>query len=230
MPLTITYLGHSGFLFDDGQPGGQLCIDPFLTGNPHAKHRPADIACDYLAFTHAHPGHFNPAGWSIARQNHATCIANTEICQYLDEHVGLEKYLDANPGGTVRTDFGYVAFTPAIHSSSYENQYMGVACGFILRFERAAPGGVTVYHAGDTALFSDMKLIGDMAHPDIALLPAGGRFTMSAKLAAKAAEFIQPKVAVPIHWNNADQLTTDFQPKNIETKTLQPGDTWQYQK
>ncbi len=232
MTLQITFLGHSGFLFDDGQDGGRLCVDPFLTGNDLAKHRPADIRCDYMAFTHGHADHFNPGGWSIARDNDATCIANFEICNYLDNEVGLEKYLAGNPGGRVETDFGYVAFTQAHHSSSYEGRYMGVACGFVIHFARAAGGkGVTVYHAGDTALFSDMKLIGEMAHPDIALLPADGRYNMSPKLAARAAELIQPKVAVPIHWGTFPvlaQSADDFKPKGVETNVLSPGQTWAY--
>ena len=226
MPLTVTYLGHSGFLFDDGHDRGRLCVDPFLTGNPKASHTPEDIDCDYVAFTHGHADHFNPGGWSIARRNAATCIANYEIGQYLDDHVGLEACLRGNPGGSVPTAFGHVAFTPAIHSSSYDSQYMGVACGLVIYFERI---GVTVYHAGDTALFSDMKLIGELAHPDLALLPAGGRFTMSAKLAAKAAELIKPKLAVPIHWGTFDALAQnvdDFKPHGIATRIAQPGDTW----
>lgn len=228
MTLKITYLGHSGFLFDDGHERGRLCVDPFLTGNDKAKHRPGDIKCDYVAFTHGHADHFNPAGWSIARDNDAVCIGNFELCEYLDDRVGLEDHLAGNPGGSVTTDFGYVAFTQAHHSSSYEGQYLGVACGFVLHFERV---GVTIYHAGDTALFSDMKLIGEIAHPDVALLPAGGRFTMSAKLAAKAAEFVRPKVAVPIHWGTFPVLAQDvdgFKPKGVETRVMQPGDVWEY--
>ncbi|MEM9753856.1 MAG: metal-dependent hydrolase [Planctomycetota bacterium] len=228
MALTATYLGHSGFLFDDGHDRGRLCVDPFLTGNPKAQHTAEQIDTDYVAFTHGHADHFNPAGWSIARRCEATCIANYEIGEYLDEHVGLEDCLVGNPGGSVPTAFGRVAFTPAIHSSSYEGTYLGVACGFVIHFERVSEAGVTVYHAGDTALFGDMAMIGELARPDLALLPAGGRFTMSAKLAAKAAELIQPKLAVPIHWGTFDILAQDvrdFQPAGVETKTLQPGES-----
>ncbi|MEM7576889.1 MAG: metal-dependent hydrolase [Planctomycetota bacterium] len=230
MPLTITYLGHSGFLFDDGHDRGRLCVDPFLTGNPKAKHTPDDIDCDYLAFTHGHADHFNPGGWSIARRCQATCIANFEIGEYLDDQVGLEDCLAGNPGGSVPTDFGHVAFTPAVHSSSYEGTYLGVACGFVIHFERVGRSGVTIYHAGDTALFSDMQMIGELAHPDVALLPAGGRLTMSAKLAGKAAELIAPKLAVPMHWGTFDthaQEVRDFQPAGIETKVVEPGEAWQ---
>lgn len=229
MTLSITFLGHAGFLFDDGHDGGRLCVDPFLTGNPKAVHKTADIRCDYVAFTHGHDAHFNPSGWTIARENEATCIANFEICEYLNQHVGLETYKAGNPGGSVATKFGTAAFTPAIHSSSYEAKYMGVACGFVFRFERV---GVTVYHAGDTALFGDMQLIGEMAHPHIALLPAGGRHTMSAKLAARAAELIRPKVAVPIRWGTFPSLAqdvSDFAPKGVEAKIMQPGDVWEYE-
>ena len=228
MTLTITFLGHAGFLFNDGHERGRVCVDPFLTGNPLAKHAPADIACDYLAFTHGHADHYNPDGWAIAKTNDATCIANFEVCEHLQQHAGVTRCEPGNPGGNIPTDFGYVAFTPAIHSSSYEGAYMGVACGFVLHFERV---GVTVYHAGDTALFSDMKLIGELAHPDIALLPAGDRFTMSPRLAARAAELIQPKVAVPIHWGTFPVLAqdlTEFAPAGVEAKVMQPGEVWEY--
>ncbi|MEM9752729.1 MAG: metal-dependent hydrolase [Planctomycetota bacterium] len=231
MPLTITYLGHSGFLFDDGHEAGRLCVDPFLTGNPKATHTPEDIECDYVAFTHGHADHFNPGGWSIARRCAATCIANFEIGQYLDDRVGLEDCLVGNPGGSVATKFGRVAFTPAIHSSSYEGVYLGVACGFVIHFERVGDRGLTVYHAGDTALFGDMRLIGELAQPDLALLPAGGRFTMSSKLASKAAEMIRPKVAVPIHWGTFDVLAQnvdDFQPAGVEAKVVAAGDRWTF--
>lgn len=227
MSLTITYLGHSGFLFDDGQEGGRLCIDPFLTGNPKAKHTPADIACDTIAFTHGHADHFNEDGFAIAKANGATCIANYEMANYLKEEVGIEKCEAGNPGGKIQTAFGSVAFTPAVHSSSHEGRYMGVACGFVLRFDRL---GKTIYHAGDTALFGDMKLIGEIVPTDVALLPAGGRYTMTPKLAARAAELIHPRVAVPIHYGTFPHLGQDvegFKPEGVEVRVMAVGEVWE---
>jgi len=223
MPLTLTYLGHSGFLFSDGKH--TLVVDPFLTGNPLAKHKPHDITCNYIALTHAHEDHFGDTP-AIAKQNNATVIAAFEICNLCTE-LGIEKTDPGNPGGRVYTDFGYVAFTPAFHSSSYQGRYMGQPCGLVISI-----AGKKIYHAGDTALFSDMKLIGEIAKPDIALLPVGDRFTMGPKLATLAAEWIKPKVAIPIHYKTFPLLTDDiseFKPKGVEVKEMQPHETWEYE-
>jgi len=224
MPLNITYLGHSGFVFDDGEH--KLVVDPFLTGNGLARHKPEDITCDYLALTHGHADHFGDT-LAILKANGATAIAPFEVCEYLGE-LGHEACEPGNPGGKVMTDFGSVAFTPAIHSSSYQGRYMGVACGLVIYFEKL---DVKVYHAGDTALFSDMKLIGEVARPDIALLPVGGRFTMTPELGKRAAEYVKPKVAVPIHYGTFPLLTDDiseFTPEGVEVKVMDPGDEWAY--
>jgi len=221
MALEITFLGHSGFIFSDGKH--RLVVDPFLTGNPLAKHQPDDIECDYLALTHGHADHMGDSV-AILKRTGATAIAPYECCEYFGEQ-GIEKCEPGNPGGRIYTDFGHVAFTPAIHSSSYEGRYMGVATGLVIEM-----GGITVYHAGDTALFSDMKLIGEVAQPKVALLPCGDRFTMSPKLASMAAEMIKPEFAVPIHWKTFPLLTddiSDFKPKDVEVKVMEPGDKWE---
>jgi L-ascorbate metabolism protein UlaG (beta-lactamase superfamily) len=222
MPITLTYLGHSGLLISDGTYS--LAIDPFLTGNPLAKHTPEDIACNYIALTHGHADHFGDT-LRIAQNNDATVIAVYEICEFCREQ-GLTKLEPANTGGRVYTDFGYVAFTPAFHSSSYEGRYMGQPSGLVVSI-----GGVKIYHCGDTALFSDMKLIGQIAKPDIAAIPVGDRFTMGPRLATYAAEMIQPKIAIPIHYKTFPQLTSDiseFTPKGVQVRALQPGETMSY--
>lgn len=222
MSLEMTFLGHSGFVFSDGTH--RLAVDPFLTGNPVATINPQDIACDYIALTHAHADHFGDT-LDIAANNDATVIAVYELCDYCTSK-GVAKTEPGNPGGRIYTDFGYVAFTPAFHSSSIDGQYMGQPCGLVIEM-----GDVTVYHAGDTALFGDMKMIGEIAQPDIALLPCGDRFTMGPELAAKAAELIQPKIAVPIHHSTWPLLTsdlTDFTPEGVEVKVLEPGEVWRY--
>src|SRR5690606_18513003 len=107
-----------------------LAIDPFLTGNRLARHKPADIRCDYIALTHGHSDHFGDT-IEIAKRNDAVLIATFEICQYAAKH-GVRRIEPANLGGKVETDFGYVALTPAFHSSSYEDQYMGMPGGLMV--------------------------------------------------------------------------------------------------
>ncbi|MCC5828853.1 MAG: metal-dependent hydrolase [Phycisphaeraceae bacterium] len=220
MPLTVTFLGHSGFLFSDGRK--TLAVDPFLTGNPLAKHKPADIRCDYIALTHGHDDHVGDTV-AIAKANKAPVIAVNELAIHLGEK-GVEKTEPGNPGGRIMTDFGYVAFTPAFHSSSYEGRYMGQPAGLVIEI-----AGVKIYHAGDTGLFSDMKLIGEYAHPLIACLPVGDRFTMGPALAARAAEFVKPRYAIPVHYKTFPLLTDDiseFKPEGVEVKVMEPGEQW----
>jgi len=217
----ITYLGHSGLLIESEEHS--LVVDPFLTGNSLAKHAIEDIKCDHVLITHGHDDHYGPDTWAICKNNGATLIANYEVCMHAQGQ-GVEKIEPGNPGGRVYTPFGHVAFTPALHSSSFQGQYMGVACGLII--DLGEVDGPVLYHAGDTGFFSDMKLIGDMAKPDVAFLPAGDRFTMTPKLAAKAAEVIRPKIAVPIHHSTFPMLTSDlseFTPEGVETLRLAPG-------
>jgi len=220
MPLEITWFGHAGFLLQAGAHA--VAIDPFLTGNPVAKQRPQDIRCGHIVLTHGHADHLGDTV-AIAKANRATVYAAFEITEYLGQQ-GVEKLEPGNPGGKIKTDFGFVAFTPAFHSSSYDGRYLGMPCGVIVNL-----GGVTLYHCGDTALFSDMKLLGEIYKPDIACIPIGDRFTMGPELGAKAAEFIRPKVAIPIHYKTWPLLVQDasaFRPQGVEVKLLDPGETW----
>jgi len=219
MGLTLTFLGHAGFLLDDGKH--TVAIDPFLTGNPVATMAARDVKCQSIVLTHGHSDHIGDAV-AIAKANRATVYGAFEIAQFLGEQ-GITAE-PGNPGGRIEAPFGWVAFTQAFHSSSYEGRYMGMPCGAVVNV-----GGVTVYHLGDTGIFSDLKLLGEIYKPDIALIPAGDRFTMGPDLAAMAAEFVKPKVAIPIHYGTWPLLTSDvsaFKPKGITVKVLKPGERW----
>ncbi|MFP4225078.1 MAG: metal-dependent hydrolase [Phycisphaeraceae bacterium] len=222
MALSITFLGHAGFLFDDGNH--QLAVDPFLTGNELARQKPEDIRCDYLALTHGHPDHFGDT-LKILQRNDATLIGSFEVCNYAAEH-GVEKLEPGNTGGKITTDFGWIAFTQAFHSSSFNGKYMGQPHGLMIHI-----GGVTFYHCGDTGLFSDMKLLSEVYQPEIAAIPVGDRFTMGPELATRAAEMIQPRYAIPVHFGTFPiirETPEGFEPAGIEVKTMAPGDTWRY--
>jgi L-ascorbate metabolism protein UlaG (beta-lactamase superfamily) len=219
MPLHITYLGHSGFVFDDLESA--VAVDPFLTDNPVATMKPAEIRCRYIALTH---GHFDHVGDTveIAKANKATVIAAYELAELIGAR-GVETD-PGNPGGKVPTAFGWVAFTPAFHSSSSDGKYAGMPCGLVIHI-----GGVTVYHCGDTALFGDMKLIGEIYRPDIACIPIGDRYTMGPELATRAAEFIRPRIVIPIHYKTWPALVQDasgLKPQGIEVKEMAPGERW----
>lgn len=222
MALEITFLGHAGFLLSDGQR--TVAVDPFLTGNPVAKHQAEQIRCDAVALTHGHGDHFGDT-IEIAKRNNATVYGAFEIAEYCSAQ-GVERCEPGNPGGKIETDFGWVAFTQAFHSSSYEGRYMGMPCGLVIHL-----GGVTFYHLGDTGLFSDLKLIGELYRPDVAAVPVGDRFTMGPELGAKAAEWVGAKAAIPIHYGTWPLLTSDigaFRPEGVEVKALEPGESWSY--
>jgi L-ascorbate metabolism protein UlaG (beta-lactamase superfamily) len=221
MPITITYLGHSGVLVEGG--GHAVAIDPFLTGNPVAVHAPGQIRCSAIALTHGHSDHLGDTV-AIAKANAATVFATFELCTYCGER-GVERTEPMNVGGKVATDFGFVALTQAFHSSSFDGTYLGMPCGVVLRV-----GGMTVYHCGDTAIFGDMKLLGEIYRPDVAFIPIGDRFTMGPDLASRAAELIGARVAIPVHFNTWPPIAQDpakFAPKGVHVKVMKPGEKWE---
>jgi len=204
---TIKYLGHSCFTIATG--GKNLIIDPFLTGNPLAGAKAADIKADYILVTHGHGDHFGDT-IEIAKNNNATVIGPNEIAVFCQSK-GVSAH-NMHIGGGWDFPFGRVKLTIAHHgySAGGELDMGGSPCGFILTIE-----GKKIYHAGDTGLFMDMQIIGEEGI-DLAMLPIGDNFTMGIDDAARAVEFIKPKKVVPMHYNTFDLIKVD--PEEFKSK------------
>jgi len=221
--LKLTYLSHSAFILDDGTY--RLIIDPFLTGNPSAPLKAEEITVNYVVITHGHGDHLGD-GFSIAKKNGATVIAVNELANYAAEN-GVQAH-NMHIGGGHTFPFGRLKFTIAHHgSSSPEGRYMGEPAGVIISM-----GGKSVYHAGDTGLFYDMKLIGEMNPLDVALLPIGDNFTMGIDDAVKAAELLNPKLVVPMHYNtfpviqaDPEEFAAKVRAKGLQVRVMQFGET-----
>lgn len=215
--MHLSWLGHSCILLDGSK---KVLVDPFIRDGSVAGTNP-----DIVAVTHGHADHL---GETVALKRKTVAVG--EVAHYLRERgVPAESM---NIGGTIELDGVSFTMTPAVHSSRIEDESGsfdgGAAAGFVIRMD-----GVSVYHAGDTALFSDMKLIGELCHPDIALLPIGGRYTMGTAAAMMAAQFIGAKIVVPIHYNTWDRIAADPLPfkkalertADISVRILRPGES-----
>lgn len=195
--MKATFLGQSGWLIDTGSD--KLAIDPWLTGNPLAAQRAQDIRCNYLLLTHAHDDHIADTE-TIAKQSDAQVITTNEIAGQLGER-GVRCH-PMHVGGTFKFPFGKVRMNVAFHGSGIAG---GFPCGFLIE-----TGGKRIFHAGDTALYSDLKLLHKLWGPvDLALLPIGGNFTMDADDAVTAARWIQPRRVVPTRYNTFPLIEAD---------------------
>ena len=202
----LTYVGHSAFLLEDDH-GNVVAIDPFITGNPVATISADDVQPNTILITHAHNDHVGDAV-ELAKRTNAKTIAIVELADWLESQ-GTPEVVGINHGGTTAFSGGTVKMVPAWHTSSYshgeERVAHGVPAGLIVRF-----GGRTFYFAGDTALFGDMRLIGDEGI-DVAILPIGDHFTMGPDDAARAAEFVAAKTVIPCHYNTFPLIAQDDQ-------------------
>lgn len=201
--MRLHYLGHSGvsLAFEVAGKPHQLVIDPFITGNPSTPVKLESLAPDHLLVTHAHGDHWGDVP-ALAQRTGATVIGTAEVATYA-EGLGLNAH-GMNIGGTHEFAFGKVRLTPAWHSSSFpDGTYGGMPTGIVLDV-----GGYRIYHAGDTALFSDMRLVGDLGL-DLALLPIGDNYTMGPSDALEAVKLLRPRYVMPIHFGTFPLLAQD---------------------
>jgi len=226
--LAITWLGHSSFSLKT--PGGKtVLLDPWYTGNPSFPENAKPKQADIILVSHGHSDHITDAA-AMAKSTGATVVGIWEITTWLGSK-GVQNLEPMNKGGSIDVKGLRVTMTDAVHSSSVEDNgivYLGEPAGYVVRLENAQ----SVYFAGDTALFSDMKLIGELYKPEIAFLPIGDRFTMGPDTAAMAAKWLGVKQVVPMHYGTFPLLTgTPTQLKehlagtSIQVLELKPGET-----
>lgn len=204
----------------------KVLVDPFITGNQLSDLDASTVEADYILLTHGHADHLGDTV-AIAKRTNATVVATPELVSYLGGQ-GIENTHPMNIGGKWQFDFGTVKYVQAFHSNAlYDDEgniiYFGMPCGLIIEAE-----GKTIYHTGDTGLFSDMKLIAERHPVDVCFIPIGDNFTMGVDDAAYAInEFIQPKLAVPIHYDTFPLIEVnpeDFKAQvNSPVEILKPG-------
>lgn len=222
--VKISYHGHSIVKIET--KGKTILIDPFITGNKLTDLQAEEEKPDVILLTHGHNDHVGDT-MDIAKREDILVVAPNELAVYLGFQ-GLNTH-GMNIGGAKEFDFGTVKYTQAFHSSSYTTEdneiiYTGMPAGLLLTIEDKV-----IYHAGDTSLFSDMKLYGEDGI-DVAFLPIGDNFTMGPKDAAKAVELLKPKLTVPVHFNTFPPIEVDPEDfkslvTNYEVRIMEPGES-----
>ena len=200
--MKFTYYGHACFAVEAG--GSTLLFDPFITPNPLAEKIDVEqVAADFILVSHGHGDHVADVV-QIAKRTGATVIAPFEVGSWFEKQ-GLEKVQGMNPGGAAKMPFGRVKMTVAIHSSSMpDGSYGGNPAGFVVETSDG-----NFYYLGDTALTSDMKLIGESTKVHFAVLPIGDFYTMGIDDAIRAAEFVGTKRIVGVHYDTFPPIETD---------------------
>ncbi|MCX8184852.1 MAG: metal-dependent hydrolase [Sulfolobales archaeon] len=220
--MRIKWLGHAAFYLEVG--GLKFLVDPWLN-NPAYRSRPEDFTdVDFIVVTHDHGDHLGDAIEVLKVAQKARIVSIYEIASYVGEQVGVNRAIGANIGGPIKLGSELTAvLTPALHSS-----IRGAPVGVVI-----IAGGESLYHAGDTGVSYDMKLVGELYKPKVALLPIGGHFTMGPREAALAADLIRPKYVIPMHygtfpilWGTPQEFVEEVRRRGlgIEVVVLKPGD------
>jgi L-ascorbate metabolism protein UlaG (beta-lactamase superfamily) len=222
--MKVSYHGHSVVKVETGVH--TILIDPFISGNQLCDLKADEVKADYILLTHGHNDHVGDTV-EIAKRNDALVIAPFELADFIGSK-GVKAH-NMHIGGSHVFDFGKVKFTQAFHGSSFEEEdgsivYTGMPSGILLTVE-----GKTIYHLGDTALFTDLKMYGEMNDIDLAFIPIGDNFTMGPEDALVASDWVKAKIVVPIHYNTfpvIEQDPEDFAKKvrTGEGKVMHPGD------
>lgn len=203
--VSITWLGHATVLIQTAK-GTNLLIDPFIAHNPKfPKGYSLPEKIHYILLTHGHGDHISDAV-PVAQKHGATVVAIYELAAYVGSK-GAANTMGMNLGGTVKLEDVAVTMVEATHSAAAQDEngthYVGVATGFVL----SVAGGPVLYHAGDTNVFGDMKLIAQLYQPQLAMLPIGGFYTMGPTEAALAAQLLEVKIILPLHFGTFPPLT-----------------------
>ena len=199
--MKLRYFSHSSFQITTDS-GLVILIDPFLDGNPTSPVSSDEVTADFIVLTHAHGDHLGDA-FKIAERSDPLFICVNELANYCSEK-GFKAH-NMHIGGSYAFDFGRLKFTIAHHGSmTPDNTYGGEPAGVVLTID-----GKTLYHTGDTGLFYDMKLIGEMTRLDYMLVPIGDNFTMGIDDAVKAVELAAPEMAIPMHYNTFPVIEAD---------------------
>jgi L-ascorbate metabolism protein UlaG (beta-lactamase superfamily) len=221
--MDVRFLGHAAFELSDGDT--RVLIDPFLTGNPKAAASADDMDPSAIVLTHGHADHIGDTV-PIAKRSGAPVVAIVELASEIGQE-GVQVF-DPNLGGTVNFDWGWVRLVPAWHTSTTPKGTVNTPAGVVVSL-----GGQTVYHLGDTCLFSDLALVGKRTPVDIALMCIGGHYTMDRTDAVEAARLVGAGTVIPCHYDTFPPIQTDAQAFKSEVESgtsskvvvLEPGET-----
>ncbi|MDO8185948.1 metal-dependent hydrolase [Conexibacter sp. JD483] len=222
--MELRFLGQSAFALSDGDT--TVLTDPFLTGNPRAVTAADEFDPQTILLSHGHADHVGDTV-AIAKRSGATVVAVVELAHELARE-GVE-VADPNLGGTVGFEWGSVKLVPAFHTAVSPAGTPHIAAGLVIDFK-----GTTIYHLGDTCLFSDLALPGRARQIDVALVPIGGHYTMDRHDAVEAVKLIGARTVIPIHYDTFPPIETDAQAfkADVEAQTssacvvLAPGESW----